>query len=55
VPGIPLQQVLALQVTGNAVGDGVCQMGEFIISWRLDPAKPLPGSIGAIDVNTVQE
>ena len=55
MPGIPLQQTLALQVPGNAVGDGVCQMGEFIIGWCLDPSKPQAGIIGAIDVNTVQE
>ena len=55
VPGIPLQQTLAFQVPGNAVGNGVCQMGEFITGWRLDPAKPHPGFIGAADVNTIQE
>jgi len=30
-------------------------MCEFIIRRRLDPAKPEPGFVGAIDVNTVQE
>jgi hypothetical protein len=30
-------------------------MGEFITGWRLDPAKPRTVSIGAVDVNTIQE
>ena len=55
MPGVPLQQALAFQVTGDAVGNGVCQMGEFITGWRLDPAKPHLGFIGAVDVNTIQE
>ena len=53
--GIPFQQALAFQVPGHAAGDGVRQMCEFIIRRRLDPAKPQPGFIGAIDVNTIQE
>ena len=55
MPGVPLQQALALQVTGDAAGDGMCQMGEFIFRRCLDPAKPQPGFIGVIDVNTIQE
>ncbi len=39
VPGIPLQQALALQVTGDTVRDGVRQMSEFITGWRFYPAK----------------
>ena len=54
MPGIPFQQALAFQVPGHAAGDGVRQMCEFIIRRRLDLAKPEPGLVGAIDVNTVQ-
>ncbi len=46
VPGIPLQQSLALQVPGNAVSDDVCQMCEFTTCGCLDTAKPQPGFIG---------
>jgi len=30
-------------------------MGEFITGWRLDPAKPRMGSMGAVEINTVQK
>ncbi len=53
--GIPFQQALAFQVPGHAAGDGVRQLGEFIIRRRLDPAKPQPGFVGTVDVNTIQE
>ncbi|MDH4020919.1 MAG: hypothetical protein OEU84_15095, partial [Xanthomonadales bacterium] len=33
-------------------GDGVRQMCEFIIRRRLDPAKPQPGFVGTVDVNS---
>jgi hypothetical protein len=55
VPGFPLQQTLTFQTPGNAVGDGVRQLCEFIIRWRLDLAKPQPGFVGTVDVNTIQE
>ncbi len=35
------------QVLGNAVRDGMGWMCEFITGWRLDPAKPRMGSMGA--------
>jgi hypothetical protein len=31
------------------------ELGEFIAGWRLDPAKPQPGFVGTVDVNTIQE
>ena len=37
VAGIAHQQALALQVTGDAVNDGVRQLCEFIAGRRLDP------------------
>ncbi len=55
MPGIPLQQALALQVTGDTVRDGVRQMGKFITGWRFYPAKPQPGIIGTVDVYTIQK
>jgi len=47
------EKALALQVAGNAVSDGVGELGEFITGWCLDPAKPHPGSVGVVEVNTV--
>ena len=46
VAGITHQQALALQVTANPLGDGMGQLGEFIVGGRLDPAKPCTGSVG---------
>ena len=46
MPGFPLRQTLTFQTPGNAVSDGVRQLCEFIIRWRLDPAKPQPGFVG---------
>ena len=55
MPGIPLQQALALQVTGDTVRDGMRQLGEILAGWRPDPAKQSTGSMGAVAVNTIQE
>ena len=39
VVDIPHQQALAFQLTGNALGDGMGQLGEFIARRRFDPGK----------------
>ena len=40
MPLLSLQQPLALQKTGNALGNGMGELGEFVARRCLDPAKP---------------
>ncbi len=49
------QSVTAAAATPEVDINGMSKLGELLAGRRLDPAKPHTGSVGVVDVNTIQK